>query len=1449
MRLPRVLIHPMRQSRREHAAALCTLLPVLQSALLLLATVGFAASLEAQSQRSYLLRRPPHSLARLFPRPPSSTWLPPWQRRGHAQGRVLLGETGHVLTAALVHHTAVHGCDADHATYHMRLRHRDKHRMLTAFAPPAPTRAAAAAAATGARRLQDSPASAEAGAGGSGIATFDLGGRTIPYGLYYLNVSLSSPARSFSVVFDTGSDMLWVPCDCIQCATNSSLVPLSAPYRPENSLTAQPVSCSSPLCPTGRPNIGCGVAPNLTRTVRTPTTISRSAQPNSPTSGVPEPLPLSTSSNASDSLTGSLPLAAADWPAPSETCQYVIRYGDGSSTEGTLVTDVINLSVTQAGLGGVAAATSAPSAVPGGGQPLEGSAAGSGSSVISPRVLFGCSSLQTGTLISSPFSVDGLMGFGSGPRSVIRQLSSSPSSPSSASSSSPSSVTDSPTQVAASPAAAATAAAAEAAGTGAGAGQQEAVMPFAFSFCLDGGDTGGGHLAIGRSEQPAEMQTAALWHVDGLPYHYINISGMSIGGRQVEGADSLSTVDAASLAGGVIIDSGTTFTALPPAVYTSLKDVVFSDPLLSAFPDPTLGDCTFFPSNATLFDSVFPNLLISFGSTTWAVPPTNYLFLGGFMERTGMALLCLAALPISSSRVSAIIGESWLQNFYILMDEERGLFGWHPLNCSTGQELFRTSLPQEGNPAPATPNTTAPSRGHGPGERGHVQVRGAMCRECAPVESESRRTRRATLNTGGKGYVWFEAPLSPLPSLSYAPSRQPSTAQHSALHTRPAMEVNQQEWPAGSVEGGRTLLQEQQQEEPGQRGVRSLQEQQQEEPGQRGVRSLQEQQQEEPGQRGVRSLQEQQQEEPGQRGVRSLQEVEEEARRQVDPSVFLILLNCASPGVPEEQVARLASIFPSHCCLCLSYRFFSHCRDFHFVPHTTRYYQLLLSFSSLLSQCCCPHAIYGLSYFLLAPPPTAAFLAVHVSSLFPPRPLPHRCQLAVHFSSRFNRRPHPNSALEKMMHTVSGGVRWWVVGRGGEWQRRKAHQPSLYNGSKFRYGGFSLHPPSSATSPAAAAAGASEAPQGSEAAERGVQGSPRVCLHLGLTDYKSLITTNLCSDWRSFLAPSFSGSTFAKRLKIAEGAGRGGAGGADGVADEGESIEGACRDQGVGGGSRECGAGRDVTEMAQDGDEPGNAAPAATASAAATDSQECHHPKESGERMAACATCQQAIGQRDAQACQHMGDALGNAALVVTADGCFLLLQRGTAVGEFPNCPVFPGGHPEPSEAGISDTPQSLPAQHHPTNPQSSTTPASPPLSSTDSPSSSPSLLNATIAHEMFEGMKREVEEETGAPADSLHGMLFLGLCRRRENVRSLAMFLCHTSLTAPEVLSCYASAQHKFESTSLRAVPLAALLREARFMPGCHMGGAVLAYCHLTLHDHLSPTCRNLPMKSTLRV
>ncbi|CAI5532101.1 unnamed protein product [Closterium sp. Naga37s-1] len=133
-------------------------------------------------------------------------------------------------------------------------------------------------------------------------------------------------------------------------------------------------------------------------------------------------------------------------------------------------------------------------------------------------------------------------------------------------------------------------------------------------------------------------------------------------------------------------------------------------------PFPVLPQPLLFPSLILL--SVVPPSPLFIFRTLFTPPTLDFLApfppsLQGFIERTGMALLCLAALPISSSRVSAIIGggdggdmenpasllhvpclptlnnpalpvppthssrsytpsESWLQNFYILMDEERG---------------------------------------------------------------------------------------------------------------------------------------------------------------------------------------------------------------------------------------------------------------------------------------------------------------------------------------------------------------------------------------------------------------------------------------------------------------------------------------------------------------------------------------------------------------------------------------------------------------------------------------------------------------------------------------------------------------------------------------------------------------------------------------------------------
>ncbi|CAM6073904.1 unnamed protein product [Sphagnum tenellum] len=70
-------------------------------------------------------------------------------------------------------------------------------------------------------------------------------------GLHYAFIDLGTPKTQFLVALDTGSDLLWIPCECKECA------PLSAPssipshlveYSPTSSSTSKPVSCSDALC-------------------------------------------------------------------------------------------------------------------------------------------------------------------------------------------------------------------------------------------------------------------------------------------------------------------------------------------------------------------------------------------------------------------------------------------------------------------------------------------------------------------------------------------------------------------------------------------------------------------------------------------------------------------------------------------------------------------------------------------------------------------------------------------------------------------------------------------------------------------------------------------------------------------------------------------------------------------------------------------------------------------------------------------------------------------------------------------------------------------------------------------------------------------------------------------------------------------------------------------------
>ncbi|XP_024968718.1 nudix hydrolase 9 isoform X1 [Cynara cardunculus var. scolymus] len=256
-------------------------------------------------------------------------------------------------------------------------------------------------------------------------------------------------------------------------------------------------------------------------------------------------------------------------------------------------------------------------------------------------------------------------------------------------------------------------------------------------------------------------------------------------------------------------------------------------------------------------------------------------------------------------------------------------------------------------------------------------------------------------------------------------------------------------------------------------------------------------------------------------------------------------------------------------------------------------------------------------------------------------------QVSVNFDESYDRVPHPDIDLEKSISEI--------------WDQRVQQSTSLFNGKKFRYGGHS-----------------------------GVE--PHVCLHLGLTDYRTFVGSNLNPLWERFLHPS----------------------------------------------------------------------------------------------------------EDDCKQCQHTSSPLGNGAIVETSDNKILVLQRSNNVGEFPGYLVFPGGHPEPEEVGISSHKCQKGLQNS-------------------------ELINSKVSQEMFDSIVREVVEEIGVPAATLSEPLFIGISRRVLNVRPAAFFFIKCNLESTEVQQVYSSAQDSYESTKLYTIEPSELEKMASKMPGCHRGGYAL--------------------------
>ncbi|KAG4934808.1 hypothetical protein JHK85_049727 [Glycine max] len=73
--------------------------------------------------------------------------------------------------------------------------------------------------------------------------------------LHYTWIDIGTPSTSFLVALDAGSDLLWIPCDCVQCSFTYGASIMQDrdlnEYSPSRSLSSKHLSCSHQLCDKG----------------------------------------------------------------------------------------------------------------------------------------------------------------------------------------------------------------------------------------------------------------------------------------------------------------------------------------------------------------------------------------------------------------------------------------------------------------------------------------------------------------------------------------------------------------------------------------------------------------------------------------------------------------------------------------------------------------------------------------------------------------------------------------------------------------------------------------------------------------------------------------------------------------------------------------------------------------------------------------------------------------------------------------------------------------------------------------------------------------------------------------------------------------------------------------------------------------------------------------------
>jgi len=153
--------------------------------------------------------------------------------------------------------------------------------------------------------------------------------------------------------------------------------------------------------------------------------------------------------------------------------------------------------------------------------------------------------------------------------------------------------------------------------------------------------------------------------------YYLSLEGISLGGQLLNiRAGAFDIQDDGS--GGLVIDSGTTFTLLDEFGYNVLKEALISSINLPQADGSGIGLDLCYSQQSVSSATNFPTITFHFKGADYVLPKENYMY----VDSSG--IICLAMIP---SEGMSIFGNFQQQNYQILYDNGKNMLSFAPTVC------------------------------------------------------------------------------------------------------------------------------------------------------------------------------------------------------------------------------------------------------------------------------------------------------------------------------------------------------------------------------------------------------------------------------------------------------------------------------------------------------------------------------------------------------------------------------------------------------------------------------------------------------------------------------------------------------------------------------------------------------------------------------------------------